>query len=624
MRFLKRDNRLVLMDRGWLLLLLLVGLILSGCGTAKTEVVFYKGEQWQCVETITVPKDLVEMQGGEAALESEVQSIWKERAPDIKVSWEKEYEGNNVIYHFTLKGEGWDKLNAVVFNEAASITENDGRVQLSYSPYEAWMGDLQYSTLTLTGSEIVSSNADSTTNGSATWHSPSGTVEAVLVTKQGVNWLVVMPFILAILVVSWSMIKSLRRLKQLGSPRMSEESISPPVLMGPVLFVIVIVLALYPRIRKASRSPNSLPTILPTIPPNQVASPQLLATSTSTPSLSPTQPASSATPVSTSTEPTTPTPEPTETPDRFQVGLVTDVGGINDGSFNIAAWSGVRSAANEFGLKASYLESQSQDDYASNIKQFLGQGADMIITVGFLLKDVTLSYAEQNPETDFVIVDVSYENPPNNLLGLSFAVDEAAFLAGYLAAGMSETGKVGTFGGIEIPPVSIFIVGYENGVRYYNRMHGTNVEVLGTNTYVGNFESTEDGKATGMELINAGADVIMPVAGPVGLGTAAAVKENSGTMLIGVEDDWCMSAQEYCDVLLTSVMKDVHTAVFTAIERSVKGDFRGSSYVGMLGNGGVRLAPFHEFESSVPDQLPAELEQVKEEVTSGAIDTGWR
>jgi peptide/nickel transport system substrate-binding protein len=317
-----------------------------------------------------------------------------------------------------------------------------------------------------------------------------------------------------------------------------------------------------------------------------------------------------------------PTEAPAEEPEEFKVGQITDVGGIDDKSFNAMAWKGMQAAADELGVQVDYLESQQQADYASNITQFIDQGYDMLVTVGFLLTDDTVTFAEQYPDVYFAGLDQSYETELPNLMAINFATDEAAFLAGYLAAGMSETGKVGTFGGIEIPPVTIFMVGYENGVEYYNEQHDANVEVLGTNTYVGNFESTEDGKNTGLDLIAEGADVIMPVAGPVGLGTAAAVQENPGTMLIGVDDDWCNSAPEYCDVTLTSVMKRMDQMVPLAIEKAMNEDYQ-SELIGTLDNEGVSLAPFHEFEDQVPDDLKAELDEVRQGIIDGTVDTGW-
>jgi basic membrane protein A len=306
----------------------------------------------------------------------------------------------------------------------------------------------------------------------------------------------------------------------------------------------------------------------------------------------------------------------------FRAGMVTDVGGIDDASFNATSWEGLRRAGDELGIEAQYLESQQQTDYATNITQFLDQDYNIIITVGFLLGEDTETFAQANPETDFAIVDYAYETTYDNLLGLTFATDQAAFLAGYAAAAMTQTGKVGTFGGIEIPTVTIFMVGFENGVNAYNEQHGTNVEVLGMDLFVGNFESTDDGRRAGEDLIAEGADIIMPVAGPVGLGTAAAVQEHPGTMLIGVDTDWCVSAADFCPVVLTSVMKRVDVAVHDAVAAAYNGTFEGGVYVGTLENGGVGLAPFHEFEDDLPDGLLNELADIKAALINGTISTG--
>ncbi len=309
--------------------------------------------------------------------------------------------------------------------------------------------------------------------------------------------------------------------------------------------------------------------------------------------------------------------EPVEPAAAYKVGMVTDVGGIDDKSFNATSWHGMEMAEMESGAEVAYLESQQQTDYAVNITQFLDQDYDMIITVGFLLGDDTATFAAQSPDTNFAIVDYAYDPVIPNVLGLTFATDEAAFLAGYLAAGMSQTGKVGTFGGIEIPPVTIFMTGYQAGVDYYNQQHGTNVEVLGMDLFVGNFESTDDGRRAGEDLIAEGADIIMPVAGPVGLGTAAAIQENPGTLLIGVDTDWCVSAAEYCDVTLTSVLKNMDVAVRDAVKAGMDGTFEGGFYVGTLKNDGVGIPEPHEVD--IPSDLLAELDEVKQGIIGGMV-----
>jgi basic membrane protein A len=279
----------------------------------------------------------------------------------------------------------------------------------------------------------------------------------------------------------------------------------------------------------------------------------------------------------------------------------------------------------ELGVEGKYLESQQQNDNEKNINAFIEDGCDLIVTVGFLLGDATKAAAEANPNQKFAIVDFAYDPEIPNVLGLVFATDQAAFLAGYAAAGATKTGKVGTFGGIQIPPVTVFMDGFALGVKYYNEKHGTNVEVLGwdvanqTGLFTGNFESTDDGRQLGQTLMDEGADIIMPVAGPVGLGTAAAVQERGNAWIIGVDTDWTISASQFTDVIFTSVLKRMDNAVFEAAKEVVEGTFKGGLYVGTLANDGVGIPEF--LPGRISDDLKAELEQVKADIIAGKIKT---
>jgi basic membrane protein A and related proteins len=304
---------------------------------------------------------------------------------------------------------------------------------------------------------------------------------------------------------------------------------------------------------------------------------------------------------------------------------VTDTGGIDDKSFNATAYKGVTDAVAQLGIEGKYLESQQQTDYERNINAFIEEGCDIIVTVGFLLGDATAAAATANPDQKFSIVDFAYDPTLPNVLGQVFNTQEAAFLAGYAAAGVTQTGKVGTFGGIQIPPVTVFMDGLALGVAHYNSVHGTNVEVLGwdpatqTGLFTGNFESTDDGRAMGETLMDEGADIIMPVAGPVGLGTAAAVQERGGGYIIGVDTDWTVTAPDYAAITLTSVLKNMDVTTFNAIQSVLDGTFAGGVTVGTLENGGVGLAEFHALDSMVSAELKAELEQVRADVIAGTL-----
>ena len=278
--------------------------------------------------------------------------------------------------------------------------------------------------------------------------------------------------------------------------------------------------------------------------------------------------------------------------------------------------AGAREAAADLGVEISVLESNSEADFEPNIQAFIEQDCDLIVTVGFLLGEATAAAAEANPDQLFAIADEGIEG--DNLLGLTFATEQAGFLAGYVAAGMTETGTIGTYGGINIPPVTVFMDGYLAGASYYNQEMGTDVVVEGWDgtdgLFTGNFESQDDGRNITDTLLQADADIIMPVAGPVGLGTATAIEDfGSGTM-IWVDTDGFESTQ-FGELMLTSVMKNMDVAVFDAMASAVDGAFSGGIYVGTLENEGVGLAPFHDFE----DEVPAEIKDAIAELTAGII-----
>jgi len=310
---------------------------------------------------------------------------------------------------------------------------------------------------------------------------------------------------------------------------------------------------------------------------------------------------------------------------KFKACQVTDTGGIDDKSFNATAWKGVEDAKKSLGIEGKYLESQQQTDYEKNINAFVEEKCGLIVTVGFLLGDATKAGAEANPDVKFSIVDYAYDPTIPNVLGQVFNTDEAAFLAGYVAAGVTKTGAVGTFGGIQIPPVTVFMDGFTLGVQYYNTKHGTSVKVLGwdpasqTGLFTGNFESTDDGRKMGETLIDEGADIIMPVAGPVGLGTAAVAKERGNVYIVGVDNDWAIVNADYADIVLTSVLKNMDITTLEAIKAAKDGTFKGGVTVGTLTNGGVGLAAFHNLDSKVSADLKKEVETVKAEVIAGTV-----
>ncbi len=314
---------------------------------------------------------------------------------------------------------------------------------------------------------------------------------------------------------------------------------------------------------------------------------------------------------------------------------VTDTGGINDRSFNASAYQGLKDAAKAVpGLTYKYLQSNSTSDYTPNINTLIGQNCGIIITVGFDMGNATKAAAKAHPSQKFAIVDFNYVPSPKNISGLTYETNQDAFLGGYLAAAMSKSGKVGTFGGQDIPPVTIYMDGFVAGVRYFDKINNAHVTTLGwtpkagraKNSLAGNGLFTNDftnqalGKTDASSLMAQGADVIFPVAGAVGLGAAAAVKQAGGSNYMEwVDTDGCVSAPQYCSIFLTSVTKGIATSVAGAVEAAANGTFKGGTYVGNLKNNGVALSGYHDFSSKVPSSVTTELAKIKSGIEAGTI-----
>jgi basic membrane protein A len=315
---------------------------------------------------------------------------------------------------------------------------------------------------------------------------------------------------------------------------------------------------------------------------------------------------------------------------KFLACMVTDTGGINDKSFNQSSYAGLTAAvAADSSITPKFLQSTSTSDYASNITAFLGQKCGIIVTVGFLMGQATQTAAKANPSQKFGIVDFSYSPVLSNVDALLFNTLQDGFLGGYLAAGMSKSGKVATFGGQKLSTVTIYMDGFADGVQYYNTKHHKSVQVLGWNeaTQNGNFTNSFTNLTAGQQLtntfINEGADIIFPVAGGVGLGAAKAVQtaDQAGghVNMMWVDTDGCVNAAQYCKYFITSVEKGITTAVKTAVLAAAHGTFKGGNYVGTLANAGVQLAPYHDFGSKVPAALQAELAQITKQIENGTI-----
>ena len=261
----------------------------------------------------------------------------------------------------------------------------------------------------------------------------------------------------------------------------------------------------------------------------------------------------------------------------------------------------------------------------------VADNCNLIIGVGFSLEKAVHASADENKDLHFALVDASFSDKKNepvtieNGRPLLFNTSEAAFLAGYVAAGMTKTGKVATFGGIQIPAVTVFMDGFADGVAAYNDAKGASVQLLGwdkaaqAGSFTQSFDDQALGKQQAQQFISQGADIIMPVAGPVGLGAATAALADGNTLIIGVDSDWYEANPDYSSIVLTSVMKEIGAAVEQAITDSVSGNFTPEPYVGTLANGGVSIAPFHDFDSQVPYDIKQDLVTLTEKIKSGEL-----
>ena len=313
----------------------------------------------------------------------------------------------------------------------------------------------------------------------------------------------------------------------------------------------------------------------------------------------------------------------------FTACMVSDAGGFDDKSFNETAFNGMMQAKDELGIKTNQIESNAEGEYAGNVQSMIDANCNIVITVGFALATATEAAAKQNPDVNFAIVDYSSFEGVDNAKGLIFNTAQPSFMAGYLAAGMTQTGTVGTFGGAKYPTVTIFMDGFAQGISYYNEQKGADVKLIGWDEakqdgqFVGGnnpFGDVPGGKNTASTLIAQGADIILPVAGPAGLGALQAAKESGGKVnAIWVDTDGFISAPEFGPQIMTSVQKGMDVAVFEAIKAALEGTFSSDPYVGTLENDGVSLAPFHDFEDKVSDELKSELEQIKADIISGTI-----
>ena len=334
-------------------------------------------------------------------------------------------------------------------------------------------------------------------------------------------------------------------------------------------------------------------------------------------------------------EDTTTTSEAAPTAEAIKTCLVTDLAGVDDRSFNASAWKGVQDAIDSgYATEDSFfLESSDASDWQPNIDQMVSQGCQHIVTVGFALGEVTAINAQAEPDIIWTMIDNVLTDADFAPLALAntrelvYQTDQAAFVAGYLAAGVSSTGILCTYGGANFPTVSIFMDGFTRGAAHYNEVKGTDVKVLGWDVdaadgvFTGSFTDMDLARSTAESLFQEGCDIIIPVGGAINLPAGDAINDGGlDAALIGVDADafFAMDTQ-YQSLWLTTVEKAIAPFVTLAVQEQQAGTWTAGAFVGDLSNEGVGLSEFHDWDSRVSDELKAEVEQLLQDIADGII-----
>ena len=301
------------------------------------------------------------------------------------------------------------------------------------------------------------------------------------------------------------------------------------------------------------------------------------------------------------------------------IGLVTDVGEVDDKSFNQSAWEGAQKAAEELGGISHYIETKDAKDYAANMQLFIDKGYDYLVTVGFAMGTATVEAAKANPNVKFVGVDQGQwaETVPN-VVGLIFHEDQSGFLAGALAAQMTKTGTIAAVLGTDlIPPVVAFKEGYEAGARYIN----PDISIISTYHPGGldvAFTDPEWGATTAAQALQNGADVIFGAGGKTGNGALEETAKNAGMYCIGVDSDQWETVPAAHPCLMSSAMKLITPGLVDVLTAAEDGTWNAGNYYGAAG-----LAPYHDFDSKIPQDVKDKITEIDTGLKDGSITTGY-
>ncbi len=294
----------------------------------------------------------------------------------------------------------------------------------------------------------------------------------------------------------------------------------------------------------------------------------------------------------------------------LKAGLVTDVGGIDDRSFNAAAWAGLQKAEKDLGAKIKYVESRQSSDYVPNLNRFAGENYDVVFAVGAMMKDAVREVAEKHPTTKFILIDGEGLNLPN-VLCYRFREEEGSFLVGALAAKMSKSGVLGFVGGMEMPLIEKFQYGFQAGAQTVN----PNVSVLVG--YAGKFNDPAKGQELAISQMNSRADILYHAAGGTGVGVIKAVAaKGAGYYAIGVDRD---QDEEAPGRVLTSMVKRVDKAVFDASNKVNNEEFDRGEVVWGLKEDGIALSEMKFTKKDVSPEIMAYIEDLKKKIIDKKI-----
>lgn len=302
--------------------------------------------------------------------------------------------------------------------------------------------------------------------------------------------------------------------------------------------------------------------------------------------------------------------------DVFCVGLVTDVGKVDDKSFNQSAWEGVQQAQKDLGAQVKYIETTDAKDYAKNIATFADAKYDVIVTVGFNLGEATIAAAKTYTGVKFIGVDQFQADTVANVTGLVFPEDQSGYMVGALAALMTKSGKIGAVLATDaVPPVWRFGEGYRAGAKSIKPDIEINVVYHNDVGFDKTFVDPEWGKTTAISMIDKGVDIIFGAGGKTGNGALLGCAEKN-VMAIGVDTDQYLTVPEAQKVLLSSAMKMLVPGTFNLIKAAKDGSVKGGNFTGE-----ASYAPFHDLDGKVPADVKTKMQEIQKGLTDGSIKT---